>query len=565
MGKMTNARIPESGLFTAFVIEFTYQKRGASVDFSQLTPEQLNGMDKRALIGIITSLQGQLATISTQLNFLTEQIALMNQRSFGRKTEKLDQMDDMHQMSLFDVFNEPEVFQDNSEEPEISEITVSSHTRKKKTKREDSLEGLPARIFEHRIGDDKLAELFPNGYKELPEEVYKRLSIIPQTLLVDEHHVHVYASKNNDGTIIKAERPADLFRNSIATAPLVATLITGKYANHLPLERQSKAFKDNGVKLETNTIANWMIKASDLYLSILYDELHKHLFKSHVVHADETPFEVIKDGRKAGSNSYMWVYRNGECDSKHPVVIYDYQPTRRLDHPDDFLKDYTGVLVTDGYQVYHSLEKKRKALKVAGCWVHAKRKFAELVKAIDTGPSDEIIAAEAVKRISELFHIDNLFSNLSSEERLKQRQTIIKPKVDDFFVWARTCMLKLPAGGTTYKGLQYCINQEQFLRVFLEDGDVPMHNNPAEQAIRPFTLGRKNWMNVYSINGAQASAVIYSIVETAKANNLRIYDYLEFLLSELSQHSGDTSLDFLKDLLPWNQAVQEKFHSLKKS
>lgn len=565
MGKMTNARIPESGLFTAFVIEFTYQKRGASVDFSQLTPEQLNVMDKHALIGIITSLQGQLATISTQLNFLTEQIALMNQRSFGRKTEKLDQMDDMHQMSLFDVFNEPEVFQDNSEEPEISEITVSSHTRKKKTKREDSLEGLPARIFEHRIGDDKLAELFPNGYKELPEEVYKRLSIIPQTLLVDEHHVHVYASKNNDGTIIKAERPADLFRNSIATAPLVATLITGKYANHLPLERQSKAFKDNGVKLETNTIANWMIKASDLYLSILYDELHKHLFKSHVVHADETPFEVIKDGRKAGSNSYMWVYRNGECDSKHPVVIYDYQPTRRLDHPDDFLKDYTGVLVTDGYQVYHSLEKKRKALKVAGCWVHAKRKFAELVKAIDTGPSDEIIAAEAVKRISELFHIDNLFSNLSSEERLKQRQTIIKPKVDDFFVWARTCMLKLPAGGTTYKGLQYCINQEQFLRVFLEDGDVPMHNNPAEQAIRPFTLGRKNWMNVYSINGAQASAVIYSIVETAKANNLRIYDYLEFLLSELSQHSGDTSLDFLKDLLPWNQTVQEKFHSLKKS
>lgn len=565
MGKMTNARIPESGLFTAFVIEFTYQKRGASVDFSQLTPEQLNGMDKRALIGIITSLQGQLATISTQLNFLTEQIALMNQRSFGRKTEKLDQMDDMHQMSLFDVFNEPEVFQDNSEEPEISEITVSSHIRKKKTKREDSLEGLPARIFEHRIGDDKLAELFPNGYKELPEEVYKRLSIIPQTLLVDEHHVHVYASKNNDGTIIKAERPADLFRNSIATAPLVATLITGKYANHLPLERQSKAFKDNGVKLETNTIANWMIKASYLYLSILYDELHKHLFKSHVVHADETPFEVIKDGRKAGSNSYMWVYRNGECDSKHPVVIYDYQPTRRLDHPDDFLKDYTGVLVTDGYQVYHSLEKKRKALKVAGCWVHAKRKFAELVKAIDTGPSDEIIAAEAVKRISELFHIDNLFSNLSSEERLKQRQTIIKPKVDDFFVWARTCMLKLPAGGTTYKGLQYCINQEQFLRVFLEDGDVPMHNNPAEQAIRPFTLGRKNWMNVYSINGAQASAVIYSIVETAKANNLRIYDYLEFLLSELSQHSGDTSLDFLKDLLPWNQTVQEKFHSLKKS
>lgn len=268
-------------------------------------------------------------------------------------------------------------------------------------------------------------------------------------MLVDEHHVHVYAYKNNDGTIIKAERPADLFRNSVTTAPLVATLITGKYANHLPLERQSKAFKENGVKLETNTIANWMIKASDLYLSVLYDELRKHLFKSHVVHADETPFEVIKDCRKAGSSSYMWVYRNGVCDIGHPVIIYDYQPTRKIDHPDEFLKDYSGVLVTDGYQVYHSLEKKRKALKVAGCWIHAKRKFAELVKALDTGPSDEIIASEAVKRISELFHMD---SELSCEERLKQRQSIIKPKVDDFFAWARSCMLKLPPAESPIRG-----------------------------------------------------------------------------------------------------------------
>jgi hypothetical protein len=161
--------------------------------------------------------------------------------------------------------------------------------------------------------------------------------------------------------------------------------------------------------------------------------------------------------------------------------------------------------------------------------------------------------------------MDKLLSELSCEERLKQRQNIISPKVDDFFAWARSCMLKLPSDGTTYIGLQYCINHEQFLRVFLEGGDVPLHNNLAEQAVRPFTPGRKNWMNVYSIHGAQASAVLYSIVETAKANNLRVYDYIEFLLSELSLHSTDTSLDFLQDLLPWNSVVQERFHSLKKS
>ena len=165
------------------------------MDFTKLTPEQLNKMDKQVLITIIGSLQGQLNAISSQLDFLTQQIALMNQRSFGRKTEQLDQL---HQFTLFEVFNEPELLCDGSKEPTISEITVSSHTRKAKSKREDNLEGLPARIFEHRLDDAKLARLFPVGYKELPVEIYKRLSIIPQTLLVDEHHIHVYASKNND-------------------------------------------------------------------------------------------------------------------------------------------------------------------------------------------------------------------------------------------------------------------------------------------------------------------------------------------------------------------------------
>ena len=201
-----------------------------------------------------------------------------------------------------------------------------------------------------------------------------RLSIIPQTFIVDEHHVHVYASKNNDGTIVRAPRPADVFRNSIATPSLVAAIITGKYANHLPLDRQSRCYKDNGVKLETNTLANWMMLASEQHFSILYDELHKCLYDCRVVHADETPFEVIRDGRKAGSKSFMWVYRSGEFDdNSHPVVIYDFQNTRKTDHPEQFLKDYSGVLVTDGYQVYHSLEKKRDDLQVAGCWIHYPR------------------------------------------------------------------------------------------------------------------------------------------------------------------------------------------------
>lgn len=181
----------------------------------EYTTEELNKMSQPMLVNLVELHQNQLKTISAQLSYLTEQIALMNQRAFGRKTETSETLE--NQLTIFEVFNEPELLCDDSKEPEITEITVSTHTRKKKSKREDNLEGLPARIFEHKLEDSKLAELFPNGYKELPCEIYKRLFIIPQTFMVDEHHVHIYASKNNDGTIIKADRPKDVFRNSVAT------------------------------------------------------------------------------------------------------------------------------------------------------------------------------------------------------------------------------------------------------------------------------------------------------------------------------------------------------------
>lgn len=530
-------------------------------DFSKLTTEELNKMEKHVLITIIVSLQQQLNTISKQLDFLTEQIALMNQRTFGRKTEQVE-----GQMEIPECFNEPEALSDSSAEPEITEVVTSTYTRKKKSTREEKLEGLPARIFDHRLPEEELKELFPNGYKELPPEIYKRLSVIPATFLVDEHHVHVYAAKDNDGTIVKADRPPDLFRNSIATPSLAGMVIAAKYANHMPLDRQSKLFETNGVHLGTNTLANWMMKSAEEYLSLVYDELKKQLIRdSKVIHADETYCQVTNDGRPAGSQSYMWVYRNGKCDSDHPVVIYDFQKTRRTDHPREFLESYSGVLVTDGYQPYHTLDKQRNDLTVAGCWVHAKRKFAELVKAKSPNSLDGTVAAEAVKKISRIFHLDNKLDSLSKTERERQRWITVKPAVDAFFAWAKTEVPKVAAGGATYKGLKYCINQEKFLRVFLKNGNVPMDNNRAEQAIRPFTLGRKNWVMINTLRGAETSAILYSLVETSRANNLRTYEYMTLLLEELVKHADDTNLDFIKDLMPWSEKVKSQCHSLKKT
>ncbi len=529
-------------------------------DFSSLTDEQLNQMDKHVLITIIKGLQLQLNTITSQLEFLSEQIVLMNQRSFGRKTEQADQM---HQLSLFEVFNEAEFFSDNSEDPEVSEIVVPSYTRKPKTLREENLKGLPVRVYEHRLDREELEKLFPNGYKELTPVVYKRLSIIPQTFLVDEHRVHQYTSRDNDGRIVKARRSPDLFRNSIATPSLVAAIINGKYNNHLPLERQSRCYKDSGVTLETNTMANWMMRASEVHLNILYEELHRLLAGSDLIHADETPFEVIRDGRSAGNKSYMWVYCTGESE-KHPIVLYDYRSTRKTDHPREFLRDYSGILVTDGYQVYHSLEKRKNDLRVAGCWVHAKRKYAELVKSTGIPELEGTIAAQGVKLISELFHLDGLYDKSVDKNRKDYRQRELSPKVDAYFAWVKKSMQTVPSGGNTYKALQYSLNQEAYLRVFLDNSDVPMDNNTAERAIRPFTVGRKNWVNMDSIRGAEASAIMYSLVETAKANGLRVYDYLEYVLTELAAHQDDTDRSFLADLLPWSKVVQKKCRTVKK-
>ena len=529
-------------------------------DFSSLTDEQLNRMDKHVLITIIKSLQLQLNTITSQLEFLTEQIALMNQRSFGRKTEQADQM---HQLSLFEVFNEAEFFSDDSADPEVSEIVIPSYTRKPKTLREENLQGLPVRVYEHQLKKEELEKLFPNGYKELTPVVYKRLSIIPQTFLVDEHRVHQYTSRDNDGRIVKATRSPDLFRNSIATPSLVAAIINGKYSNHLPLDRQSRCYKDSGVNLETNTMANWMMRAAEVHLNILYEELHKFLTASGLIHADETPFEVIRDGRSAGNKSYMWVYCTGKSE-KHPIVLYDYRSTRKTDHPLEFLRDYSGILVTDGYQVYHSLEKQKNDLRVAGCWVHTKRKYAELVKSTGIPELEGTIAAQGVKLISELFHLDGLYDKSTDKSRKDYRQRELSPKVDAYFAWVKKSIQTVPSGSNTYKALQYSLNQETYLRVFLDSSDVPMDNNTAERAIRPFTVGRKNWVNVDSIRGAEASAIMYSLVETAKANGLRVYDYLEYVLTELASHQDDTDRAFLADLLPWSEVVQKKCHNGKK-
>ena len=544
-----------------------------------LTDDQLNSLNKDALIIIVSSLQSQLIAVQSQLDsanamlsdnnrqieLLTEQIRIMNQRQFGQKSESsLNGIEG--QISLFDTFNEAEFTMDSSvPEPEITEVVISSYKRSKsKGKREADLDGLPARIIEHKIPESELLEKFPEGYKELPPYIYKRLHIIPETFMVDEHHVHVYASAKNTGVIIKAPRPKDLFRDSIATPALVASLINGKFVNSLPIERQSRTFKCNGINLASNTLSNWVIKSSDLYLSLIYDRLHELIYGNKVIHADETPVKVMRiDNKKIsnGKKTYMWVYRNSPMSKSPPIVLFDWQPSRRADHPREFLKDFSGTVVTDGYQVYHKLDKERPDLNVAGCWIHARRPYAEFIKSIGEHNARKSLAKEAYDMITNIMHLDNDYDDLSPTDRKKQRQQHLLPLVDDYFAWVKTKYDQVTHNSAIGKALAYSIHQEEYLRKFIYDGNIPMDNNYAEQAIRPFTIGRKNFVLIESENGAKASAVLYSLVETAKANNLNTYKYLEMLLKELPEHLDDKDLRFIDNLMPWSKRVQEECQS----
>lgn len=542
----------------------------------ELSEEQLKHLNKDALVIIAASLQNQLRSMAHQLEnanvrlddnnrqieLLTEQIRLMNQRHFGKKAES--GLNDMEgQLTLFDSFNEAEGFQKKDlAEPTIEEVTISSYRRSKtKGKREADLDGLPSRIFEHRLSDEELDEKFPNGYKELPVEIHKRLHIIPETFIVDEHHVHVYASKSNDGTIIRAERPLDLFRNSIATPALVASIINGKYANALPPERQSRAYKCNGINLSTNTMSNWVINSTERYLSLVYERLHELIYENKVIHADETPVKVMRIDNtrvKGGKKTYMWVYRNQCLRTTHPIVLYDWQASRKADHPREFLKDFSGTVVTDGYQVYHKLADEREDLRIAGCWIHARRPFADFIKSVGLKTAKGTVAQEAYDMITDILHTDNEFDDLSNTDRRKQRQTKLQEKVDAYFEWVKQKYSQVTHNSTIGKALAYSINQEKYLRVFLTDGMVPPDNNYAEQAIRPFTIGRKNFVLMESDNGAKASAMLYSLVETARANEVNTYQYLELLLTEIPKHMDDNNLKFLDELLPWAPRVQRE-------
>ena len=300
------------------------------------------------------------------------------------------------------------------------------------------------------------------------------------------------------------------------------------------------------------TMANWIIRCSQDYLSPVTGYLQKQLLKRDIIHCDETPIQVLKEeGKKPQTKSYMWLYRTGN-DEKHPIILYDYQPSRNGDHAVMYLKDFKGYVHSDGYFGYNKLT----GITRIGCWAHLRRKFVEAIPAKKSSDAPFTSAETGRQYCDKLFAIEDRLKDLSAEERYRKRLELEKPVLDAFWCWLDS--LNPLKGSALGKAVTYAKNQKPYMENYLLDGRCSLSNNAAENAIRPFTVGRKNWLFADTPKGATASAVVYSLVETAKANGLNVNKYLEYVLQFMSATDWRNNPEFLDEIMLWDVGVQKR-------
>ena len=546
---------PDSTDAASSCIIKTFRKERADPEMKRYTASELKQLSKEDMISLVMQLQKQNA-------FFEERLAASNAARFGRKTETLEALGQLN------LFNEVETAADEkAAEPAI--ISKASG-KKQKGKRKQDLSKLPRTVVSHELSDAELTEVFgTNKWTRLADEVYCKVEYHPAWQEVLEHHVAVYAGKKNNSderTVVRAKHSVDLIEKSIATPSLVAAVMNAKYVNAMPLYRIEQEFQRQDLNISRQNMANWVILSTDRCLSKMYDLLHKKLCGQHVIQADETTVKVVRDGRSAQSNSYMHVFRTGEFQTENPIILYKYAPNRGHQVAAAFLTDFSGFMESDAFSGYKTLERENSRIRACFCWAHARRDFANAIKALK--PEEKAlargsVAETALEKIAEIYRLENELKTLTPKERLCRRQKDIAPLVEDYFAWVKQESRKPVLSEYTTSGLRYSLNQEQQLRMFLTDGEIPIDNSATERAIRPFTVGRANWHLIDTPKGAEASAIVYSIVETAKANHLKPYEYLEFLLQQISTHlySGNYNPEddtYLEKLLPWAQEIPQR-------
>jgi len=500
----------------------------------------------------LQALKLQNADLQQRVDFLMAQMRLSRQKRFGSSSEKSE----YDQLSLFD---EAETYADEkAPEPQASE--VKAHYRKKTVQSKEKLpEDLPVEIIEHTLPEEEqCCTACGNHLHVIGKNIRETLKLIPAKAVIEQHIQYVYGCRDCEKNacetpIVKAPTDTPLISGSIASAEAVAQLMTQKFVMGVPLYRQEQEWNRQGIPLSRQTMSNWLLKCTEDYLVPIYNRLHEQLIQHEVLHADETTLQVLhEEGKPPQSKSYMWLYRTSG-DAKQPIVLYEYQPDRKAERPKAFLKGFHGYLHADGYSGYHSLPEE---IMVVGCWAHARRKFDEALKGLPEKARAGSMSMRAKQYCDRLFELERGFADLSDEKRRLKRQEQSEPLMREFFHWlkAQNASTKSAFGNAT----RYVFEQKKYLVKYLLDGRLEMSNNRAERSIKPFVIGRKNFLFANTARGAKASAVMYSLVETAKENGLNPYDYLAWVLKTAPKLTLIQNPELAAQLLP------EKFQALGK-
>ena len=510
----------------------------------------------------IQAQQAQIDELKRKLDHMNEVFANAQRARFGQSSEKASYVLSEDQMSLF---NEAEKEQDHkAEEPTQETFTVKAHARKKKR----TLEEMTANLTEKEIllelpEDQCICGKCGGRFKPIGKKfVRHELQVIPRQVKLLAYYTVTYACDHCEkdtgfAHLANVKPPVPLMKHSLASPSSVADIMAKKYADGLPLARQEKIWAREGVELSRATMANWVIQCSQTWLTPLYKHMKQRLLEQNVIHADESVVQVLKeDGKPATSESRMWVYATGERSST-PVRIFEYQPDRSGKRPESFLRGFTGCLVTDGYSGYNQVQK----VTHCGCWAHMKRKWREAMPDGATVKTSK--AAVGFQYCNKLFSLEKKCANLKDKYRKEYRQNIMLPVLEEYFCWVNT--LDPENGSKLAEAVTYARNQKTALMAFAQHGDVPISNNLAENAIRPFAVGRKNWLFCDTVKGAESSAIVYSMVETAKANGIDPYDYLFYVLSVLPYLGKSVSHERLETLMPWSGEVQQRYGEEAKS
>ncbi|MEK5382431.1 IS66 family transposase [Niallia sp. FSL W8-0635] len=503
-------------------------------------------------------LEKEKSESEAKISWLQEQLRLHQSKRFGVSSEK----GIPGQLELT-LFNEVEQEADLAS-PEPTVETITYRRKKKRGQRQLMLENLPVETIDYRLSDEEqVCSCCGGNLHEMSTEVRQELKYIPAEVKVVKHVRHVYSCRHCEQEAIEtpiqtAPMPKPVIAGSLASPSMLAHIMSQKYVEGLPIYRQEKHLHRLGITLSRQTMANWMMYGADRWLSKLYSRMHQLLVKLDIVCADETTLQVLQEpGRSALSKSYLWLYRTGVEGS--PIILYDYQETRAGENPMNFLKEFKGFLQVDGYAGYHKVEN----VTLVGCWAHARRGFTDVLKALPTNSIKPVAATEGLQFCNQLFTIERKLKELEPEERYKQRLEQSKPILDSFLSWLKVQEQHvLPKSGLG-KAITYCLNQWDKLVAFLEDGRLEIDNNRSERAIKPVVLGRKAWLFSNTPNGARASAIIYSIVETAIANGLNPYYYLRYLFEQLP-NLDLTDHDNVDQLLPWSTTLPVSCISFKK-